>query len=250
MSKRKGFTLIEVILFLAVTTMIFAGVIVGVQTSLSQQRFNDITQNFYEFARSWYSKVANPQSTGKGTSNMVLYGKLIVFGQQYDLQGKFVYYNDRKSVYVYDVAASEVSAESASSSNKIPNLYLTRKSGGKALSYGVEEYHPRWGAMIRDTDGWPFTGSILIARNMSTGVINTFVTNDIIEVNKSIMNNETLIFKNVGTFSPSEINFCIDPNETGASQALPQNIRITGNARNASEVILIDTDNSENKCKR
>ncbi|MBR3336275.1 MAG: type II secretion system protein, partial [Bacillus sp. (in: Bacteria)] len=61
---RRGFTLIEVSIFLAITGLLFAMVVIGVQNSISQQRFNDVVQNYVEFLRSIYAGVTNVQSSG------------------------------------------------------------------------------------------------------------------------------------------------------------------------------------------
>ena len=52
--KKKGFTLIEVALFLAITGMLFIGIAAGVQNSIYQQKINDSVQGFAEFLRSVY----------------------------------------------------------------------------------------------------------------------------------------------------------------------------------------------------
>ena len=54
-NSRRGFTLIEVALFLVVTGALFAAVTIGVQNSIYQQRQNDAVQNFAEFIRSAYA---------------------------------------------------------------------------------------------------------------------------------------------------------------------------------------------------
>ncbi|MBO7657561.1 type II secretion system protein, partial [Candidatus Saccharibacteria bacterium] len=102
MGKRKGFTLIEVSLFLAVTAALFLGVALGVQNSIYQQRRNDSVQNFLEFMRSIYSKVSNPQSQGEGNSDEAIYGKLVVFGKTKDLSGNSIP-NNESPVFTYDV---------------------------------------------------------------------------------------------------------------------------------------------------
>ena len=50
--KRKGFTLIEIVLFLAITGLLFVGIIVGTNNSIGQQRFTDSVQNFAEVGTS------------------------------------------------------------------------------------------------------------------------------------------------------------------------------------------------------
>ena len=60
---RRGFTLVEVSLFLAVTGLLFIGIVAGVQGSMSQQRYNDSVQSFAEFLRSAYSQVMNVENS-------------------------------------------------------------------------------------------------------------------------------------------------------------------------------------------
>ena len=84
-----GFTLIEVMLFLAVTGMILIGVLGGTYANIATQRYNDSVRSFAEFLRQVYSEVISPESIGSsdpdsqdvGSSNdQAIYGKLIVFG--------------------------------------------------------------------------------------------------------------------------------------------------------------------------
>ena len=55
--KRKGFTLVEIALFLSITALLFAGIIVGTNNSIAQQRYTDAVQNFTELLRSVYPEV-------------------------------------------------------------------------------------------------------------------------------------------------------------------------------------------------
>ena len=68
MSKKHGFTIIEVSLFLAITALLFVGITVGTQNSINQQRYADSVNSFADFLRNVYSQVSNPQSAGKGNS--------------------------------------------------------------------------------------------------------------------------------------------------------------------------------------
>ena len=83
-----GFTLVEVSLFLAVTAVLFVGIITATQGSIWQQRYFDAVQGYAEFWRSIYSQVSNPQTVGSGNAEIAIYGKLVVFGESMDLQGQ------------------------------------------------------------------------------------------------------------------------------------------------------------------
>ena len=75
---KKGFTLIEVSLFIAITGLLFVTIIVGTQNSIWQQKYNDSTQNFANFLKNIYAEVSNTQGVHGGMSDKAIYGKLIV----------------------------------------------------------------------------------------------------------------------------------------------------------------------------
>lgn len=80
---KRGFTIIEVSIFLAVTGLLFIGITVGVQNSIFHQRYNDAVQSFADFLRGVYDGVLNVQGSGGGRSeDTVVYGKMIVFDSQ------------------------------------------------------------------------------------------------------------------------------------------------------------------------
>ena len=114
---KRGFTIIEVTLVLAITGMLFVGIIAGSGLNITRQRYNDAVQNFAEFLRTVYSEVsyvqnpregamsssspeyycsvgdkiissaAHQQNTTNKTSHpgrteCAIYGKLVVFGKQ------------------------------------------------------------------------------------------------------------------------------------------------------------------------
>ena len=271
MSKLKGFTLIEVTLFLAITALLFIGIAMGMQNSVSQQRYNDSTQNFLEFMRSIYSKVSNPQTVGDGNSDEAIYGKLVVFGEETDIDGSAV---SGTPVFVYDVIgrADTVVGSLGTGSVKVLlerlNARVVRvtewnsdKSVKKAELAAPEKYTPRWGAAIDGTgNGTPFAGSILVVRHPRSGTINTLFYGEQIDVNfefESAKNsgnydNVLKILSNKwDDFNGDRvINFCVNP--VGAnirSNTTRQNIRILKNARNASDVEIIGLDTDDNACK-
>ena len=126
MSKLKsGFTIIEVVIVLAITGLLLTGILAGASTNITRQRYNDSVQNFAEFLRSTYSEVVNVQNprsgqaanrfcsvsnlnnqiSSQGTTKNIgfpgrtecaLYGKLIVFGEDDDS-------GENTTIYSYDI---------------------------------------------------------------------------------------------------------------------------------------------------
>ncbi|MBR3324308.1 prepilin-type N-terminal cleavage/methylation domain-containing protein [Candidatus Saccharibacteria bacterium] len=283
MDKRKGFTLIEVTLFLAVTAALFIGIALGMNNAIYQQRRNDSVQNFLEFMRSIYSKVSNPQGQGAGNSEQAIYGKMVVFGENKDLQGEKIDYSEGSAtpVFVYDLIGK---AETKSSEGGVikslkeqgVSPFIFRYDGANitgALMADPEKYEPRWGAAIEDTGGEIFIGTILVVKHPKFGTINTLVSKEVIQVNEEYHNmlgsdgsirpsdltSILTIPLNEGKFETSETDFCVNPNglKVSAGMVPRQDIRIANNARNASSVKLIDLDDKSsdsnkdgNRCYR
>jgi len=60
-----GFTLVEVLLFLAVSSVIIIALMAGLTQTVSRQRYNDTVQDFVEFLRRQYSEVITTEN-GRG----------------------------------------------------------------------------------------------------------------------------------------------------------------------------------------
>jgi|GEM_PF-2913891 prepilin-type N-terminal cleavage/methylation domain len=102
-SVRRGFTILEVVLVIAVTGLLLVGMLIGTGSSIARQRYNDSVTGFRDFLQNQYSLVASVQneesakhckviSTGptptiqwdatateRGRSDCLIYGKLLEF---------------------------------------------------------------------------------------------------------------------------------------------------------------------------
>ena len=272
MGKHKGFTFVEIALFLVVTALIFIGVAGGMQTTIFQQKYNDSVQNFLEFLRDIYSEVSNTQSTGSGNSDQAIYGKMVVFGENTDLLGNTISNTDDKnSVFVYDVVGdANVSSVTSSTVRAMlkalnANVVIFDEDNEPMLA-SPEKYLPRWGARIEAPDGKKLEKTILVVRHPNSGTTNTLVYGFPIQVNQIFYENKescekndpkkcgdipTILGKDLEHFALADLDFCINSDELGRNLfSSPQDIRIEPNARNASSVLKIDMDSSDNRCKK
>lgn len=91
----QGFTLVEVILVLAISSMMLIGLIGASFSTISRQRYNDSVRGYAEFLRSIYNEVINPESLGNAvpdtpdysignSSSEAILGKVVVFGANGD----------------------------------------------------------------------------------------------------------------------------------------------------------------------
>ena len=248
---RRGFTLVEVSLFLAITAAIFVSIAVGTQNSIFQQRYNDAVQNFAEFLRSTYSQVSNVQSEGTGRTGLAIYGKLIVFGVNEE--------ENKNEITSYNVIG-KIGDESSGGdvltrlAGLNANVIIQDGSDFKPVGW-VENYTPRWASQIQtgatwEDDGYEiFQGMLLIVRHPSSGTIYTFVDKSgTIDVDEMIEQSEALgAEKNylkpllepaTRGFEKDDVVFCVNPNGAERS-SLRRGIRITAGARNASGVEIL-----------
>ena len=258
---RRGFTLVEVSLFLAITAAVFMGVAIGTQNSIFQQRYNDAVQNYAEFLRSVYSQVTNVQSESTGRSGKAIYGKLVTFNDD----------NGENKINTYNVIGDVVDSADTKCSEKNSVLekldcldanVIIKNDGGVYKPVGfVENYMPRWSSQIQTTNEWTnggyqlFTGALLIVRSPATGTVHTYVSKEIIDVD-GVLSDEFDGNKNVfkvgevnylGSFHSDQVDFCINPNGPDKS-SLWRDVRIIKNARNASGIEIVPDD--ENGCQQ
>lgn len=268
--RRPGFTLVEVSLFLAISGMLLIGIIVGTQSSIAAQRFNDSVQNFVEFLRTVYSEVENPQSPGDGRSDYAIYGRLVSFGQETGLDGLPIPKYEQR-IYVYDVIGNgsnvgigSGAAASVLAATNANVVFENKNASGVVTNVGyagnVKEYMPTWGSVIDDaekTNGTPYKGTILVVRHPRSGALSTLVSSNVIQINKIVKEaNQTRNFVAVrkmlkdvlNSFGTKEVDFCVNPNGINMKADVRRNVRLLDNARNASGVELVNQDDLNNKC--
>lgn len=255
--QRKGFTLIEVSLFLAITGVLFLSVTIGVQNSIYQQRYSDVVQSFADFMRGVYDEVLNVQSLSDGRHGRAIYGKLVTFGET----------TDKQTVYVYDVIAQAVGSGDLGGGTTLgllkqlgANVVFREADDQPYKPVGIiSEYSPNWGARIQPTNSYTdFKGSILIVRDPKSGTVRTFTKDDVIKVKERVETNNnpagilTTILDSSNFRVDRDLDFCINP-KGNAEDHTRTDIRISAGANNSSSVEIVGRDdNSENgnKCNR
>ncbi|MDB5177335.1 MAG: hypothetical protein JWN75_1003 [Candidatus Saccharibacteria bacterium] len=65
---QRGFTIIEVMLFLAITGGLFAALMVGVNTGITQQRYLDSVRSYKALVQNQYSEVLNTRNDNAGNT--------------------------------------------------------------------------------------------------------------------------------------------------------------------------------------
>lgn len=279
---KRGFTIIEVSIFLAVTGLLFIGITVGVQNSIFHQRYNDAVQSFADFLRGVYDGVLNVQGSGYGRSeDTVVYGKMIVFDGRGDdsdggdsgsdegsgclkhlkeagletEQGFCVYTlvgkdPEKDSDIKEDIGLTALLGKVGLSTTVSLNSDDSGEStgGGEALAGVIETYSPKWGVgvqeeVVGDSSPKPFKGTILIVRHPYSGKVHTLFSDEAMTEGGLSGAFSAVPPK----FSYEDVDFCINPNGiNGDPSAISADVRIARNASNAVGVdVIMDSENNE-----
>ena len=258
----RGFTIVEVSIFLAVTGLLFIGITIGVQNSIFQQRYNDAVQGFADFLRNAYSNVLNVQSLGRGDSDLAIYGKMLVFGDEESGEQKIRMYS---VVGKADIDSSTCEGAGLFDVlSRCGEVSIVRENSGHYEFAGVvEEYKPRWGTKIQKagedddllSDPEDYKGVVLIVRDPVSGRVHTAVS-DNSELSIDIANPGNYVnvisdkLKN-GTsngFDFKQVDFCVNPNGDEPSNRRAD-VRIVERASNVSGVEIVADSNNSNKCR-
>lgn len=174
-----GFTIIEVMLVLAITGLLIAGVLVGLGSSIGTQRYQDSVSSFQAMLQQQYSDISNTSnSTGVRTCTINGAGKPVLSMAGLVLNkgtsdcvilGKYITTLDNKTLTISKVLGKAVYA---SNYDDITALTLSNVT---VSSTDSETYTLEWGATLRQTNGLVSKFSILILRSPVSGVIKTFI---------------------------------------------------------------------------
>ncbi len=183
-----GFTILETMLFLAITGVLIASMLVGVGTSINIQRYRDSVTSLKSFLQSQYSDIANVQNdrgnNWKCNSNAVTSqsGALESRGQSdCVIIGKYI------SIVNGTTTVAPVVAFESSTSGSGSDIAILKSNYKLELSTVNQQTDSlEWGTTI----AWPVSGSgartpttprsiaILIVRSPESGSVYTFTSDN------------------------------------------------------------------------
>ncbi|MBR2586879.1 prepilin-type N-terminal cleavage/methylation domain-containing protein [Candidatus Saccharibacteria bacterium] len=271
--RQKGFTIIEVSLFLALSSFLMIGLIVGTNMSVSRQRYNDSINNFADYLRGAYSDVLNVSNYSTdssdnfngGRSTTAVYGKFIVFGEA-ETAGST---NSGTTVYSYDVVGNAISSSIASGltgntildmlqSNTIKAAIIDNTDCQSASAcnnsfYRMESYNIPWEGRAESSSGALARAAVLIVRSPITGTIRTytFSTDSGSELPSFHLSLGVASARdNFRTFlsrmSQNDLDLCIDSDDNQNTNR--RDVRVIGRASNSTGVFLVEMDGNDSKC--
>lgn len=165
---KAGFTIIETMLFLAITAFLIVGLLVGTGTSINIQRYHDSVSSLQSALQQQYSEVANVDNDH---GNLSCDGSVKPRGQSdCVILGRFVTTTNSRTLLIKSVIGK---IPPNSSTNDVDTL----KSYNIEVSpVANETYELEWGSsLVKPGGNNAMVFSMLILRSPLSGIIRTFV---------------------------------------------------------------------------
>lgn len=239
--RKKGFTLLEVVLFLGLSGVLVLIVIGGTSHSIAEKRYNDTVENFVSYLEDLYSKVNYTRQSSNGTSDKAVYGKLIYMETQ-----------DKKTTFSSYTILGNANTRGLADQDA---LGMLKELTPTALMSSKEEYKPSWGGWInaQETNASSEKSQILllIIRHPKNGMSYTYVSypDSPQTITENIYTKASPGVSETGLlseFSAKTANFCVDSSDRWASNENERRlVRISAKANNASGVELIGNSQKE-----
>lgn len=237
-----GFTIIEVMLVLAITGMLAVGILVGAGISIGQQRYRDSVNSLKSYLQDQYNDTSNVLNArganwacdslagvvenagggqARGTSDCVMLGRFVTVG------------DDGVTLTASNVVGYRTTTGPDAGSD-ITELQTNYKLGISPIDQ--EETKVNWGAQIvKPKTTAPMPLSVLIIRSPLSGVIMTFsapgVTTDLnglVDSNNLKTVRDMCVNADAGTFVGRRLEVQITPyaSSQGAVQIPPESASI------------------------
>lgn len=265
---RSAFTIIEVILTLAVSGLVIIGVISSVKGTIDHQRYNDSVYSFRDFLREQYNSLTNVDISlrsssehnycgsreQRGRTDCLLLGKLLKFENRRD--GAEVY----SVVRMWDVVGRDIkTANNDDDYFRTPELSLRAVGSLDTLDASQvtsdKEYELDWRALLsykrseeindppRTLDDASFF--MFIARSNLTGSIRTYASDNVSTLNgldgvlRSLVGIGNTAWRNNLNYQPI---FCLSLDSTSPFLT-KRAVVVRPNGYNASAVEIAPLDN-------
>ena len=246
--KHTGFTVIEVMLFLAISGLLISALLIGTGVSISRQRYKDSVTTFQSNLQQVYEEVMSVNnnrdsvragcgsSAVAGTSECALLGKLLVI--------------DGEDMSLYDVIGREPSGTTADSSDDTIlssyNPQVIRDNVNVRLS------KLEWGASARRLGaGEASVMSLLVLRSPESGFVHTYT----VDADMSRIDDDSGSYRLRDDIGPAanraQRTICVDSDDI-ASIGGKMAIRIQAGASSATAVTVLSNEQLEemggNRC--
>lgn len=181
--KPSGFTIIETMLFLAISGALVTVVLVGTGASINEQRYRDSVTSLQAVLQDQYSEVSNVRNVEAATP--LTCGTQTVSRGQNDcvLLGRYIVTTDNKTLRMSSVVGYVSPGVPLIGSD----LAVLRQYQLRLLAQTTETYTIEWGSeLLQPVNNQPALFSVLIIRSPQSGAIRTFIDNNSIVADSAI----------------------------------------------------------------
>ena len=175
-----GFTVIELMLFLGITGALFAALMIGVNTNITQQRYREGVQSYGALLQDQYSEVTNTRNERndqwKCTDSTVVQQPVngdprgttqcVILGRAIQIQ------NNGSVIKTTPVIGMESGLQNVPSDLELLVSYQPKL----ADVFDVTTTQLDWETSLDTTDKQPSTASFLILRSPSSGLLRVFTS--------------------------------------------------------------------------
>lgn len=234
--KQHGFTIIEVMLFLAITGALAVAILVGSGTAIGQQRYRDSVNSFKGFIQQQYNDTTNvvnsrannsactdavvaeppesvPSPQPRGTSECVIMGRLLTVA------------SNGSDVTASNIVGYRASPTAPAAATDLLELRTNYKLGVSLIDTDTEQI--RWGSTVVKPKTTEIEAlSIMIIRSPLSGTVMTFIPTE----NQTDPN----VIK-AGNIVTTNRDICIDA-DAGSFAGSRQAIRINAYASSANAI--------------
>lgn len=251
--RKKGFTLVEVALFLALSGLLVAAVIIGTSRSISEKRYNDTVDNFVSYLEGLYASANYVSHGGTGDSSQAVYGKLVIMNTNGG-QTSFTSYSIAADA---NFSSSNLSTDAKDALAGLHPTITVTDNGGNAVFISEETYIPSWGGRIQADETRNDEKAndknqilLLILRSPKTNMFTTYVWYPNPNDEQTITKSTALDEEYLDHFSKTiDANFCIDSDDRWAGGNERRLVRIHAGANNASGIELIGNEAKGGFCE-
>lgn len=209
-SRGSGFTIIELMLFLAVSGALVVGIMTGAGAAVNFQRYKDASNSLLNYIQGQYDRVANVQNEHDefltcSSAGLAIAGTAATKGSSLTcyILGRLLTVSDNgkkvSSQVVY--SANDIRTGDDMSALSAASLFTSTSTESEDI------YVPEWSTAIvpphlssPTMDGW----RLLIVRSPSTGTIRTFTTTD-----GSLTSLQAIVDNSAVT--RADVTICVDP---------------------------------------
>ena len=251
---QRGFTVIEVVLFLAVSGLLGIGILATASSSVNQERYRDSVRSLQAYVQDQYSKVLNTQNDRAGnryacTASGTIVDTSVSGGGATQSRGASDCYivgrvvdvldADRKTlvsqpVYAtYDPMQDALLPTSDSQAFDRSRLIIA-PSSVSAEEVGRSESTLEWDTAIVSESGGPRMFRLLIVRSPYSGMIRTYA-----EVAENLPATSTASVRALAVGNrQTDVTLCVDPAGLFTGQDL--GVQIARGATSSAGVTLLD----------